>query len=79
MSTWQVIEGCLDRWTLDSMEQTARRDEAGRRPEIHTRQSILMRMITHEGYHVGEISLTLGAAGREPIDLWPGSEWQTDG
>jgi uncharacterized damage-inducible protein DinB len=78
-STWRVIEGCLDRWTPDSLERTARRDKAGRRPEIHTRQSILMRMITHEAYHVGEISLTLGAAGREPIDLWPGSEWESDG
>jgi uncharacterized damage-inducible protein DinB len=76
-STWQVVDGCLERWTSDSLDRTARRDVAGRLPEIHTRQSILMRMITHEAYHVGEINLALSAGGREPIDLWPGAEWQS--
>ncbi|HEY8238698.1 MAG TPA: DinB family protein [Candidatus Limnocylindrales bacterium] len=77
-STWQVIEGLLGRWTPDSMDMTAQRNKAGRAPEIHTRQSILLRMITHEGYHVGEINIALGAAGREQIDPWPGREWQAD-
>ena len=75
-STWHVIEGCLDRWTPESLGQETRRDEAGRAPELHTRQSILMRMINHEAYHLGEINLTLGANGREPINPWPGSDWR---
>ena len=75
-STWSIIEGCLDRWTPETLDRETRRDEAGRPPEIHTRQSILMRMITHEGYHLGEVNLTLGANGREPINPWPGAEWQ---
>ena len=75
-STWAVVEGCLARWTPETLGVEVRRDEAGRAPEIHTRQSILMRMITHEGYHLGEINLTLGANGREPINPWPGREWQ---
>ena len=41
----------------------------------HTRQSVLLRLIFHEAYHVGEMSLTLGANGREPIDLWPAADW----
>jgi uncharacterized damage-inducible protein DinB len=76
-STWQVVDGCLLRWTPDSLDRTARRDKAGRVPEIHTRQSVLMRMITHEAYHVGEVNLALSAGGREPIDLWPASDWES--
>jgi uncharacterized damage-inducible protein DinB len=75
-TTWSVVEGCLSRWTPDTLGVEMRRGEAPRPPEIHTRQSILMRLITHEGYHLGEINLTLGANGREPINPWPGEEWQ---
>jgi len=46
---------------------------------MHTRQSVLMRIITHEAYHCGEISLTLGKNGlggrtspNGPIDMWAG-------
>jgi len=76
LSTWQVIEGLLARWAPADMDHTVQRDEAGRPPEIHTRQSILMRMIVHEGYHLGEINIALAAGGREPIDPWPGREWE---
>ena len=75
-STWAVVEGCLDRWTPESLGQVTRRRESGRPDELHTRQSILMRMINHEAYHLGEINLTLGANGREPIDPFPGREWE---
>jgi uncharacterized damage-inducible protein DinB len=74
-STWKVIEGCLDRWTVDTLDVSVRREERGRPPEVHTRQSILMRMINHEAYHLGEVNLVLGSNGREPIDPWPGREW----
>ncbi len=74
-STWRVVEGCLDRWTVDSLDLTARRTSAGRPDQVHSRQSILMRMINHEAYHLGEINLALGSNGREPIDLWPSREW----
>ena len=75
-STWHVIEGVLDRWTVDALDVSVRREEPGRPTEVHTRQSILMRMINHEAYHLGEINLTLGSNGRMPIDPWPGREWQ---
>jgi uncharacterized damage-inducible protein DinB len=58
------------------LDEVVQRNEASRTPELHTRQSILLRMINHEAYHLGEINLTLGANGREPIDPWPGHEWQ---
>jgi uncharacterized damage-inducible protein DinB len=75
-TTWSIIEGCLARWTPESLGQATRRDEGGRLPEFHTRQSILMRMINHEAYHLGEINLTLGANGREPINPWPAEDWR---
>jgi len=73
-STWSVVEGCLERWTPAMLAETVRR--AGRTSvQVHSRQSILLRLITHEAYHVGELSLTLALNGREPIDLWPAADW----
>jgi len=40
-----------------------------RRP--HTRQSILLRMLSHDAYHAGELSQTLGIHRLTQIDLWP--------
>jgi uncharacterized damage-inducible protein DinB len=58
------------------LDEVVQRNEAARPPELHTRQSILLRMINHEAYHLGEINVTLGANGREPIYPWPGREWE---
>ena len=44
--------------------------EIGGKTQIHTRESVLMRMITHEAYHNGEISLVLGTHGLPEIDVW---------
>ena len=76
-STWRIIAGCLERWTPEMLEETFDRQGtlAMRR---YTRQSTLLRLINHEAYHVGEISLILGANGREPIDLWPPGDWAVD-
>jgi len=74
-STWNIIEGCLDRWTVDALDVAVRREEPGRPTQAHTRQSILMRMINHEAYHLGEVNLVLGSNGREPINPFPGEDW----
>ncbi|HJP88072.1 MAG TPA: DinB family protein [Candidatus Limnocylindrales bacterium] len=73
-TSWSVVSDCLDRWTPERLTETQRETEAGH-DELHTRQSILLRLITHEAYHVGEINLALGVVGYEPIDLWPGDDW----
>jgi len=70
-STWRIIERCLATWTPESLGQEARR-VSGTEVQLHTRQSVLFRMLTHEAYHTGEISLTLGSAGLGAIDLWRG-------
>jgi uncharacterized damage-inducible protein DinB len=73
-STWRVVDGCLGRWTPAMLSDEVRRGD-GPRAQAHTRQSILLRLMTHEAYHAGEIGATLSMHGREPIDLWPASDW----
>ena len=72
-STWRVIEGVLDRWTPAMLTEGVQRGS-----QVHTRQSMLLRLINHEAYHAGEISSTLTAHGRDPIDLWPSHDWAAD-
>jgi len=76
-STWRVVAASLDRWTPDDLVQQLELD-FGRGVRRHTRQSIVMRLINHEAFHAGEMSLTLGANGLEPIDLWPPADWAAD-
>ncbi len=76
-SSWRIVERCLQTWTPESLSETARRIRAGQ-VQIHTRQSVLWRLITHDAFHAGEISLILGAHGlgsgspNGAIDLWSG-------
>ena len=68
-STFRIIEGCLDRWTPDMLADEIVRTYNDVR-QVHTRGSILQRMFTHEAYHCGELSQTLGIHGLPQIDLW---------
>jgi uncharacterized damage-inducible protein DinB len=68
-STWAIVDGCLDRWTPELLNETVER-RSGDRVQIHSRSSILQRLLTHEAYHCGELSQTLGIRGLPQIDLW---------
>jgi uncharacterized damage-inducible protein DinB len=68
-TTWAIIDGCLDRWTPAMIEETVER-YYGEQRQVHSRASILQRLLTHEAYHCGELSQTLGIAGLPQIDLW---------
>ncbi len=68
-STWRLIEGCLDRWTPDMLSDEIQRRYAGRL-QVHSRGSIVQRLFSHEAYHCGELSQTLGIHGLPQIDLW---------
>ena len=77
-STWAIVARTLATWTPESLGQEARRT-SGDVVQLHTRQSVLYRMLTHDAYHSGEIALTLGTHGlggntgpNGPIDLWAG-------
>jgi uncharacterized damage-inducible protein DinB len=68
-STWAILDGCLDRWTPAMLEETIERSYGDQR-QVHSRASIVQRLLTHEAYHCGELSQTLGIAGLPQIDLW---------
>jgi uncharacterized damage-inducible protein DinB len=68
-STFRIIDGCLDRWTPDMLADEIRREYSGT-VQIHTRGSILQRLLTHEAWHCGELSQTLGLNGLAQMDLW---------
>ena len=68
-STFRIVEGCLDRWTLEML------DEVLRRPEwdaswVHTRGAVIQRVFAHDLSHIAELNETLGRAGLPQIDLW---------
>ena len=68
-ATFRVVEGCLDRWTLDMLGDEIRRDYQGT-AQVHHRGSVLQRLFSHDAYHCGELSQTLGIHGLPQIDLW---------
>lgn len=72
-TTWAIVEGCLDRWTPAMLGEAFTRELAGR-VQTHTRQSVLMRMLSHDAYHCGELSQTLGIHKLPQIDLWAPEE-----
>jgi len=68
-ATFRIVETCLDRWTLDML------DEEIRRPEwdgtwVHTRGSVIQRVFAHDVYHSAELNETLGTAGLPLVDFW---------
>jgi uncharacterized damage-inducible protein DinB len=70
-SSWRIVERCLLTWTPADLTYTVQRPRGGA-VQIHSRQSILWRLITHDAFHSGEISLALGSNGLGAIDLWSG-------
>jgi uncharacterized damage-inducible protein DinB len=68
-STWRIVEACLDRWTPEMVADVFDRDYNGNH-QRHTRASILQRLFSHDAYHCGELSQTLGIASLPQIDLW---------
>jgi uncharacterized damage-inducible protein DinB len=68
-TTWQIVDRCLDRWTPAMLFETVERMYGDERQE-HSRASIVLRLMTHEAYHCGELSQTLGIHHLPQIDLW---------
>ena len=68
-TTWAIIDRLLDRWTPAMLEETFERSYGDQR-QVHSRSSVLQRLSTHEAYHCGELSQTLGIVGLPQIDLW---------
>ena len=68
-STFRIVERCLDRWTLDMLDEEIRRPDYG--PDwVHTRGSVIQRVFAHDIYHSAELNESLGKAGLQLIDFW---------
>lgn len=68
-STDAIIERGLDTWTTDMLEVEFER-VLGDVRQRHTRRSVLLRLLSHDAFHSGEISQLLGVHGLPAIDLW---------
>ncbi len=68
-TTWAIVDRLLDRWTPEMLDESVERSYGDER-QVHSRASILQRLLTHEAYHCGELSQTLGIHGLPQIDLW---------
>jgi len=69
-STDAIVERCLDTWTVDMLDVEFDRSGRDGVPQRHTRRSVVLRMLSHDAYHAGEISQLLGLNGLPAIDLW---------
>ena len=68
-STFRIIEGCLDRWTAESLDDVIRHP-VGNESREHTRGWILQRVFMHDVYHCAELNEVLGIAGLPLVDVW---------
>ena len=69
-SSWRIVDACLARWTREMLDDEVVRTRSDGIAQLHTRQSILFRLITHDAFHGGEVSQVLGAHGFEGLDPW---------
>jgi hypothetical protein len=68
-TSWVIVDGCLQRWTPRLLFEDFE-GQAGKNTQVHTRQGVLIRLLSHDSYYCGELSQTLGINGLEQIDLW---------
>lgn len=68
-STFGIVEGCLDRWTFEDLDEVIRQGSESE-PWIHARGWVIGRVFAHDVYHVAEINEALARAGSPLIDLW---------
>ena len=68
-STFRIVEGVLDRWTLPMLEEEIRREDFG--PDwVMARGAVLARVFAHDVAHCAEINEILGAAGLPQVNPW---------
>ena len=68
-STFRIVEGCLDRWTLEMLNEEIRRTY-GPEEWVYTRGSVIQRVFAHDIWHAAELNEALAPMGLSQIDLW---------
>jgi len=67
--TFRIVDGCLDRWTIDMLDEVISHPEWGE-DRSHARGWVIQRVFSHDVYHCAELNETLSASGLPLIDLW---------
>jgi hypothetical protein len=68
-STFRIVEGCLDRWTMEMLGEEIRQPEWDG-SWVRSRGSVIQRVFTHDIAHCAELNEALGIAGLPQIELW---------
>lgn len=68
-TSWAIVERVLERWTVSMLDVTFER-RRGDEIQVHSRASVLNRLLTHDAYHAADIGQLLGRHGLPDIDLW---------
>jgi hypothetical protein len=68
-ATFEVVEWCLDTWTLEMLDEEIAHPEWGA-DRVHTRGFCLQRVLAHDVSHIAELNEAFGLAGLPQIDLW---------
>jgi len=68
-STFRIVDGCLDRWTLPMLAEVIRRP-AWDASWVHARGAVLQRVFAHDISHIAELNETFSREGLPEIDLW---------
>jgi len=68
-TSWAIVASCLDHWTPAMLAEKFER-QYGDQVQSHSRSSVLTRMMTHDAFHTGEVSLILGSYGLGGVDPW---------
>jgi uncharacterized damage-inducible protein DinB len=66
-ATFEIVEGCLDRWTLDMLDEEIAPPGDQR---VYSRGSILQRVFAHDIAHAAELNEVLGREGLSQINYW---------
>ena len=63
-----MVETCLDRWTFEVLAEEIRHPDLG--PDwVKTRGEVVQRVYSHDVYHCGQLSQTLGINGLPKIEI----------
>lgn len=68
-ATFHIIDHCLDAWSLAELDEELHRPEWGD-DWVHTRGSVLQRLLSHDVYHCADVNLAFGQNGLSQFDLW---------
>ena len=69
-STFRIVEICLDRWTLEMLDEEIRRSWGTEEERVYIRGSVIQRVFAHDVYHCAELNEMLATLRLPLVDFW---------